>query len=65
MSENNDLKPARKKGITSFTLQWIAEKLRRTNKIKEELSNGTYQVDSSKVAKAIVTANEKGNQQST
>jgi anti-sigma28 factor (negative regulator of flagellin synthesis) len=65
MSENNDLKQARKKGITSLTLQWIAEKLRRTNKIKEELSNGTYQVDSSKVAKAIVTANEKGNQQST
>jgi anti-sigma28 factor (negative regulator of flagellin synthesis) len=57
MSETNEQKPPRRKGITSLTLQWIAEKLRRTTKIKEELSNGTYQVDSSKVAKAIVTNN--------
>jgi anti-sigma28 factor (negative regulator of flagellin synthesis) len=37
-----------------MTLQWIAEKFRRAEKIKEELSQGTYQVDSDKVAKAII-----------
>ena len=54
MDDNNQQKPQRKRVITSMTLQWIAEKLRRTDKIKEELSRGTYQVDSAKVAQAIV-----------
>jgi len=56
MSADNDnnQKPPRKRGLTSMTLQWIAEKFRRAEKIKEELSQGTYQVDSDKVAKAII-----------
>ena len=37
-----------------MTLHWIAEKLRRAERIKAELSQGTYQVDSDKVAQAIV-----------
>ena len=44
----------RRRGLTSVTLQWIAEKLRRAEKIKDELNRGTYQVDTSKVAKAIL-----------
>lgn len=47
-------KPPRRKGITSMTLHWIADKLRRAERIKEQLSKGTYQVDSAKVAQAIV-----------
>lgn len=47
-------KPPRRKGLTSLTLQWIAEKLRRKEKIIEELSNGTYEVDSDKIARALV-----------
>jgi hypothetical protein len=54
MSDTNDQKPPRRKGLTSMTLHWIADKLRRAQQIKEQLSNGTYQVDSDKVAKAIV-----------
>jgi anti-sigma28 factor (negative regulator of flagellin synthesis) len=54
MSDLNDQKPPRRKGITSMTLHWIAEKLRRAERIKTALSQGTYQVDSAKVAQAIV-----------
>ena len=50
----NTPKPERKRGLTSVTLQWIADKLRRTTQIKDELARGTYQVDSSKVAQAIL-----------
>lgn len=51
---NNQSKPARKRGLTSVALQWLAEKMRRTERIKEELERGTYQVDSSKIAEAIL-----------
>jgi anti-sigma28 factor (negative regulator of flagellin synthesis) len=47
-------KPPRRRGLTSLTLQWLSEKLRRTDKIKQELSSGTYQVDSAKVAQAMI-----------
>jgi anti-sigma28 factor (negative regulator of flagellin synthesis) len=50
----NELKP-RRRGLTSVTLQWLAEKVRRAQKIKTDLQRGTYEVDSSKVAKAILT----------
>lgn len=52
---NNSNKAPRRKGITSLTLQWLADKLRRADKIKDELSRGTYKVDSAKVAQAIVS----------
>lgn len=54
MSDTNNPNPPRKRGLTSLTIQWLAEKFRRAEKIKEELSQGTYQVDSDKVAKAII-----------
>jgi hypothetical protein len=56
MSENETTqpKPPRRRGLTSITLQWIAEKLRRAERIKTQLQSGTYEVDSSKVAKAIL-----------
>lgn len=57
MNDTNDQKPPRRKGITSVTLHWIAEKLRRAERIKQELSSGTYRVDSAKVAQAIVNTN--------
>jgi anti-sigma28 factor (negative regulator of flagellin synthesis) len=52
---NNSNKTPRRKGLTSLTLQWLADKLRRTDQIKDELSRGTYKVDSAKVAQAIVS----------
>ena len=52
---NNEQKQPRKRGLTSVTLQWIAEKLRKAERIKDALDRGTYQIDSNKVAKALLT----------
>lgn len=59
---NNSNKAPRRKGLTSLTLQWLADKLRRTDKIKEEVANGSYKVDSSKVAQAIVSPSSASKQ---
>jgi hypothetical protein len=59
-NSNNGARPQRRRGLTSMTLQWLADKLRRADKIKEELSRGTYQVDSAKVAKAIIASQQPG-----
>jgi anti-sigma28 factor (negative regulator of flagellin synthesis) len=56
MNDNNSNPPkeGRKRGLTSVALQWLADKMRRTERIKEVLQRGTYQVDSSKIAEAIL-----------
>lgn len=61
MSENgnNQQKPPRKKGLTSLTLEWLAEKFRRTERIKDALHRGTYQVDSNEVAKAMLNSEQQ------
>lgn len=51
---SNSQKTPRRRGLTSLTLEWLAEKLRRAEQIKGAVQQGTYQVDSSKVAKALV-----------
>jgi len=64
MDEMNNQKPPRRKGITSVTLQWVADKLRRAQRIKEELSTGSYQIDSAKVAQAIVNNSHNDGEES-
>jgi anti-sigma28 factor (negative regulator of flagellin synthesis) len=49
----NSQKP-RKRGLTEVTLGWLAERLRKTESIKTKLAEGSYEVDTRKVAKAIV-----------
>ncbi len=61
MSDINGQKPHRRKGLTSITLHWIAEKLRRTERIKAELAKGTYQIDSAKVAQALMDTSDHEN----
>jgi anti-sigma28 factor (negative regulator of flagellin synthesis) len=58
MSQGDNEKPQRKRGFTSVALQWIAERLRRSDQIKTELADGTYKVDSAKVAEALVNKEE-------
>ncbi|NDC37824.1 MAG: flagellar biosynthesis anti-sigma factor FlgM [Proteobacteria bacterium] len=55
MSDSNSEQPKpRRRSATSIALDWLAEKLRRSERIKEQLKSGTYAVDSSKVAEAIL-----------
>lgn len=44
----------RKRSLTEITLGWLAERIRKAEKIKAEVASGTYQVDSSKIASAMV-----------
>jgi len=53
--EEQSKKPARARGVTSLTLQWISEKLKRSEEIKSGLESGAYKVDSERVAEALVS----------
>jgi len=44
----------RKRSLTSLTLSWLSERLKRSEALKEQIQNGTYQVDSEKLAKSLV-----------
>lgn len=57
--ENDSTQKPRKRGLTSITLGWIAEKLRRAEKIKHDLAEGTYKVDSEKVAASLTGTEAK------
>lgn len=59
MSEDRDKaqeerRTGRKRSVTSMTLGWLAEKMRRTQELKERVSSGTYRIDSEKVAAALI-----------
>ena len=43
----------RPRSATLLTLKWLADRLRRSDAIKEKLKNGKYDVDSEKIAKAL------------
>lgn len=46
----------RRRGLTSVALQWVAERFRRAEQVKEQIATGTYKVESDKIAKAILSA---------
>ncbi|MDD2942451.1 MAG: flagellar biosynthesis anti-sigma factor FlgM [bacterium] len=48
---------ARKRNPTMLKLQWVAERARKLKRISEEVEAGTYCVDSSEVARAILKYN--------
>jgi len=48
------VKPVRRRRATTINLKWIAEKVRKANKIKEQLLHGKYEMDSTKTAEAIL-----------
>jgi anti-sigma28 factor (negative regulator of flagellin synthesis) len=55
-TENGEVKrPERKRSLTSITLGWLSEKLRRSEQIKESLKSGSYKVDSEKIAQSILS----------
>ena len=54
MENNSNEQKLKKRSLTDLTLGWLAERLRKAEKIKEQVKSGAYQIDSSKVASAIV-----------
>lgn len=56
--KNDAPEGGRKRSLTSLTLQWLSEKIRRTEKIKEEITSGHYEVDSEKIAASLMGGKE-------
>lgn len=56
VSKSNEAtrKSFRKRSPTMLKLQWLAERLRKIDKIKSQLAAGTYRADSREVAKAVL-----------
>lgn len=55
MSEQSDSQPKpRKRSLTELTLGWLADRLRKAEDIKEAVNQGTYNLDSKKIAESIV-----------
>ena len=52
--DSSDVKPPRKRSLTSMTLGWIAERISRAERIKEQVNSGTYKVDPERVAQSMV-----------
>jgi len=44
----------RPRSMTVMKLQWLAERMRKCQKIKQQIDANSYRVDSTKVAKAIL-----------
>lgn len=49
----------KRRSLTSLTLGWIAERLRRTEALKEQVKSGSYSINSQSVAKSLVSVNEE------
>ena len=58
MKKENSENASRKRGLTDITLGWLADKLRRTEKIKADVASGNYQINSDKVAASILNIDE-------
>ena len=43
---------------TTLKLQWLAERVRKCDRIKRQISAGAYYVDSTDVARAILSVDE-------
>ncbi len=50
--------PNRPRAMTTLKLQWLAERLRKTERIKKAVAEGTYHPDSVSVAKALLGIEE-------
>lgn len=54
METNSEPKKPRQRSLTSVTLHWMAERVRRAEKIKKQIAKGKYKVNSEEIAAAII-----------
>lgn len=54
MTQSSTDSMPRKRSFTSLTLNWLADRVRHTQELKEKIASGAYQVDSKAVAASIV-----------
>lgn len=48
----------RRRSPTLLKLQWLAERLRKVERIKRQVAEGSYHVDSTEIAKAMLNMHE-------
>ena len=51
---SNNAQAPRRRSITSLTLTWLAERMRKAEKVKSAIEQGNYKVNSEELAKSIV-----------
>ncbi len=49
----------RPRSATLLNLKWLAERLRKARRVKRGLEEGTYSLDSDKIARALLNENEE------
>lgn len=54
-SEDKNNLPPPKRSLTSLSLQWIAERLRKAERIRAEIAAGRYSVSSAEIAESLVS----------
>lgn len=54
VSEPKQRTAARPRGLTMLKLQWLAERVRKVERIKKQIEEGTYSADSREVAKRVL-----------
>ena len=50
----SETKKVRRRSPTLLKMQWLAERVRKTEKIRKQVLAGDYQVDSTDIAKAML-----------
>jgi anti-sigma28 factor (negative regulator of flagellin synthesis) len=53
-SDDSEEKPRRPRKATLLNLAWLRERVQKTERIKESLGSGAYEVDSDRLAKALL-----------
>jgi len=51
--------PRRRRGVTTLNLKWIADQVRKARRVQDQVEEGSYKIDSKKIARAILGHDKK------